>query len=245
MSAMTTIRYENNDNIVHLIFDGAGSANVMNQAFQADFIAASERLAAESDLRGVILRSAKAMFFAGGDLDSLIQVTAADAEPFFRGIEAMKAAMRRIETLGKPVVACINGAALGGGWELCLMSHCRIAVNDPKLKLGLPEVTLGLLPGAGGVIRMSRFLGLQNALPYLIEGKQFSPEDGVKLGLIDQLVDSADALHAAATAWIEAHPNPRQPWDMAGYKMPGGSPSTPKLAPMLIVAAFSAAKPLS
>lgn len=240
---MSSIRYENHDNIVHLIFDAPGSANVMNAAFQQDFIAASERVAGEAELRGVIFRSAKDMFFAGGDLDSLIKVQPADAEAFFSGVEALKAAMRKIETLGKPVVACINGAALGGGWELCLMSHQRIAVDDHKIKLGLPEVTLGLLPGAGGVIRMTRLLGLQNALPYLIEGKQFSPGEAVKLGLVHRLVESADELVGAATEWITENPNSRQPWDSAGYRFPGGLPSSPKLAPMLVVApAMLAAK---
>ncbi len=236
MSSMSTIKYEKRDGIVHLIFDAPGSANLMNEAFQRDFIAASEQVAAESDLRGVILRSTKAMFFAGGDLDTLIRIQPENAAEFYAGIQELKAAMRRIETLGKPIVACINGAALGGGWELCLMSHCRIAVDDPKLKLGLPEVTLGLLPGAGGVIRMTRLLGLQNALPYLIEGKQFSPADGVKLGLIHQTVASADELVGAAEQWIADNPNSRQPWDSSGYRMPGGSPSSPKLAPMLVVA---------
>lgn len=233
---MSSIRYENNDGIVHLIFDAPGSANVMNEGFQSDFIAASERIANEEGLRGIILRSAKKMFFAGGDLDALIKVQPSDAEAFFSGVQALKLAMRKIETLGKPVIACINGAALGGGWELCLMSHQRIAVDDRKIKLGLPEVTLGLLPGAGGVVRMARLLGLQAALPYLIEGKQFSPQEGVKLGLVHSLVDSADELVGAAEEWIEGNPSSRQPWDTGGYRFPGGLPSSPKLAPMLVMA---------
>jgi 3-hydroxyacyl-CoA dehydrogenase/enoyl-CoA hydratase/3-hydroxybutyryl-CoA epimerase len=233
---MTTLQYLPTAGIVHLVFDAPGNANVMNAAFQADFIAAAERLAGESDLKGVILRSARSMFFAGGDLDSLVQLQPADAQACFEAGEALKAAMRRIETLGKPVVACINGAALGGGWELCLMSHARIAVNDPKLQLGLPEVTLGLLPGAGGVTRMVRLLGLQAALPFLLEGRQFAPAEGHKLGLIDQLVDNADELVPAAEAWIAAHAHSQQPWDRGDWRLPGGAPSSPKLAPMLAIA---------
>ena len=114
----TSIRYEKQDNgNVHLVFDAPGPANVMDSTFSADFIEIAGKLAAESDLKGVILRSAKSMFFAGGDLDSLIQVTPDDAPEFFAGVERLKAAMRQVETLGKPVVACINGPALGGGWE--------------------------------------------------------------------------------------------------------------------------------
>ena len=234
---MTTIRYEKTDDgIVHLIFDAPGSANTMNAEFQADFVAAAGRLAEETDLKGVILRSTKKTFFAGGDLDELIKATPADAQRFFDGVEALKKCMRTIETLGKPVVACINGAALGGGWELCLMSHARIAVDSKKVKLGLPEVTLGLLPGAGGVIRMTRFLGLQEAFPFLMEGKQFTPAQGKKLGLIDELVDDPAGLVPAAEAWIAANPQSSQPWDKKGYRMPGGTPISPKVAPMLAIA---------
>ncbi len=233
---MTTLHYLPTNGIVHLVFDAPGNANVMNAAFQRDFIAAAERLAGESDLKGVILRSAKSMFFAGGDLDGLVQLRPSDAQDCFDAGEALKAAMRRIETLGKPVVACINGAALGGGWELCLMSHARIAVDDPKLQLGLPEVTLGLLPGAGGVTRMVRLLGLQAALPFLLEGKQFAPAEGQRLGLIDQLVASVDDLVPAAESWIAAHAYSQQPWDRKDWRMPGGAPGSPKLGPMLAVA---------
>lgn len=236
MPSSPSLSYNRLSSIVHLIFDAPGNANVMDAAFQSDFIAAANRLAGESDLKGVILRSTKSMFFAGGDLDSLVKLRPDDAQACFAAGEGLKAAMRKIETLGVPVVACINGAALGGGWELCLMSHARIAVNDPKLQLGLPEVTLGLLPGAGGVTRMVRLLGLQAALPFLIEGKQFAPAEGQRLGLIDQLVDGVEDLVPAAVAWIEAHPASSQPWDSADWKLPGGTPASPKLAPMLAVA---------
>ena len=94
--------------------------------------------------------------------------------------------MRTIETLGIPVVAAINGAALGGGWEICLACHHRIALNDKSVQLGLPEVTLGLLPGGGGIVRTVRMLGLEKSLPYLAEGKKSTPEAALKAGLIDQ-----------------------------------------------------------
>ena len=114
----------------------------------------------------------------------MIQAQPEDATDFFNMVQGMKAQFRTIETMGIPVVACLNGTALGGGWEIALGCHHRIALNDPKSKFGLPEVKLGLLPGGGGIVRMIRLLGLQNAFPYLLEGKEFGVEQAVRLGLI-------------------------------------------------------------
>ena len=235
----TSIRYEKDDNnIVHLIMDRQnGSANVMDEAFQNDFQLVSARLVAEAeDIKGVIFRSAKKTFFAGGDLNSIYQVTPAESKEFFDMVETMKANMRRIETLGKPVVAAINGAALGGGWEICLMCHHRIALDDERLKVGLPEVTLGLLPGGGGVVRTVRMLGLEAAFPLLMEGTQMSPAKAAKLGLISELASDADELLTKAVAYIEANPTAAQPWDQKGYRMPGGKPGSPALGPKLSIA---------
>jgi len=151
-------------------------------------------------------------------------------------IEEMKAQMRYIETRGIPVVAALNGTALGGGWEIALCAHYRIALNDPKSKFGLPEVTLGLLPGGGGIVRMIRLLGLQNAFPLLMEGKQFGVDKARSLGLIHDLADSTDELLEKAIAWIKANPKSQQPFDVKGYKIPGSSPSTPAVAQMLAIA---------
>ncbi len=148
----------------------------------------------------------------------------------------MKADMRQLETLGKPVVAAINGAALGGGWELALMCHHRIALNDPRIKVGLPEVTLGLLPGAGGVARSVRLLGVEAAFPFLLEGKQINPQKANKLGLIQELADTPEELLEKAVAWIEANPQSAQPYDQKGYKIPGGTPANPALAQKLSAA---------
>ncbi|MCL6270872.1 3-hydroxyacyl-CoA dehydrogenase NAD-binding domain-containing protein [Sansalvadorimonas sp. 2012CJ34-2] len=235
----TSIRYEKDDNsIVHLIMDRQnGSANVMDEAFQNDFKLVTARLVTEAeDVKGVIFRSAKKTFFAGGDLNSIYQVTPEQGEEFFNMVETMKANMRRIETLGKPVVAAINGAALGGGWEICLMCHHRIALDDERLRVGLPEVTLGLLPGGGGVVRTVRMLGLEAAFPLLMEGKQMSPSKALKAGLISELASDADDLLAKAVAYIDANPKAAQPWDQKGYRMPGGKPSSPALAPKLSIA---------
>ena len=151
-------------------------------------------------------------------------------------IEGLKANMRSIETLGKPVVAALNGTALGGGWEIALATHRRIALNDPKTKFGLPEVTLGLLPGGGGIVRMVRLLGLQNAFPFLMEGKQFDVKKAVSLGLVHDTADSMDEVISKAREWIKANPKSAQPFDVKGYKIPNGDPRTPAVAQMLAIA---------
>ena len=233
---MSTINYQKDDNnIVHLILDRPNaSANLMDAAFTNDLAAAVEKLRTD-DFIGVIVRSAKSTFFAGGSLDDLFATTKENAGQLYSMLNTLKVAMRELETNGKPVVACINGAALGGGWEMALACHYRVSLSK-GVTLGLPEVTLGLLPGGGGVVRMSRLLGLQNALPYLTEGKQFRPEEGKAAGLIHEIVETAPELVEAAIAWIKANPKVQQPYDVKGYKVPGGLPTHPSLAKMLPIA---------
>jgi 3-hydroxyacyl-CoA dehydrogenase/enoyl-CoA hydratase/3-hydroxybutyryl-CoA epimerase len=233
------IRYEKDqDNIVVLTMDMPGqSANTMNAEYREAMGKAVERLEAEKDgIAGVIITSAKKTFFAGGDLNELIRVTKAEANAFYQMVLGIKGQLRRLETLGKPVVAAINGAALGGGWEICLACHHRIALNDNSVQLGLPEVTLGLLPGGGGVVRMVRLLGIEKALPYLAEGRKVRPEQALKAGLIHDIAATADEMLTKARAWIAANPKSVQPWDTAGYKIPGGTPSSPNVAQMLAIA---------
>ncbi len=236
---MNQIKYElDAQGIATLTFDSPdGPVNTMSQAWQQDFIACVDRLMAEKDkLRGVILASAKASFFAGADLKGVLRLTEADAPEVYRGIEAVKAAFRKLELSGRPVVAAINGAALGGGWEICLAAHWRICIGDPKIELGCPEVSLGMLPGGGGVTKMVRLLGLQAALPLLAEGKLMRPVEAMKLNLIDELVADRDALLAQARAWISANPEPKQPWDRKDYRIPGGGARAPGAGMMLAVA---------
>ncbi len=226
------IRYEkDNDNIVVLTMDAPGqSANTMNEAYKSAMDQCLERLEQESDLAGVIITSAKKTFFAGGDLNDLVKATPELAQEFMDSVSAIKAQLRRLEQLPAPVVAAINGAALGGGYEICLACNHRIAINNPKTKIGLPEVTLGLLPGGGGVVRLTRLLGLEAAAPFLLEGKQVNPEQALKAGLIHELADDAEAMLAKAKAFCKANPKAVQPWDSKGYKVPGGTPATPALA---------------
>ncbi|HDZ55341.1 MAG TPA: 3-hydroxyacyl-CoA dehydrogenase [Pseudomonas xinjiangensis] len=233
------IRYEKGqDNIVVLTLDMPGqSANTMNAVYREAMETTVARLEKEKDaIAGVILTSAKKTFFAGGDLNELIKVTPADAESFYQMVLNLKRQLRRLETLGKPVVAAINGAALGGGWELALACHHRIALNNADVQIGLPEVTLGLLPGGGGVVRMVRILGLEKALPYLAEGKKVRPDAALKAGLIHQLAESREEMLDKARAWIAANPDAMQPWDIKGYRVPGGTPSSPNVAQMLAIA---------
>ena len=233
------IRYEKGpDNIVVLTIDMPGqSANTMNAVYREAMGATVDRLEAEKDsIAGVIVTSAKKTFFAGGDLNELIKVTQADATGFYQMILKIKGQLRRLESLGKPVVAAINGAALGGGWEICLACHHRIALDESHVQLGLPEVTLGLLPGGGGVVRMVRLLGIEKALPYLAEGKKVRPDQALKAGLIHDIAKDRDELLAKARAFIAANPTAVQPWDVKGYKIPGGTPSTPAVAQMLAIA---------
>ncbi|CAI3109089.1 Fatty acid oxidation complex subunit alpha [Acinetobacter calcoaceticus] len=235
---MSAIQYEKNaDNIVILTLDSTGqSANTMNAEFRDSLDEVTQKLKAETAVAGVIFRSAKKTFFAGGDLDELIQVQPENATDFFNMVEKLKGHLRAIETLGIPVVAALNGTALGGGWEIALSCHHRIAINDPKSKFGLPEVTLGLLPGGGGIVRMVRLLGLQNAFPFLMEGKQFGVDKAKTLGLIHDTAENEQELLDKAIAWVKANPKSQQPFDAKGYKIPGGDPKTPAVAQVLAIA---------
>ncbi|MFJ4735832.1 3-hydroxyacyl-CoA dehydrogenase NAD-binding domain-containing protein [Streptomyces sp. NPDC088770] len=234
MTESTTIRWEQDDTgVVTLVLDDPNqSANTMNQAFRDSLAAVADRLEAEREsVRGVILTSAKKTFFAGGDLRDLIRVTPDTAQDLFDGGLALKRNLRRIETLGKPVVAAINGAALGGGYELALACHHRIALDTPGMKIGCPEVTLGLLPGGGGVVRSVRLLGITDALlKVLLQGTQYNARRAQENGLVDEVATSQDELLAKARAFIDANPEAGQPWDKPGYRIPGGTPANPKFA---------------
>jgi 3-hydroxyacyl-CoA dehydrogenase/enoyl-CoA hydratase/3-hydroxybutyryl-CoA epimerase len=224
-----TIRWEQSpDGIVLLTLDDpARGANTMNAAYIRSMAETVTRLEAERDtITGVILASAKRSWFAGGDLDKLGATGPGEGEAAFHTANEVKAQFRRLERLGRPVVAAINGAALGGGLELALACHHRIALDDPAVRVGLPEVTLGLLPAGGGVVRTVRLLGLIPALTrVLLQGIRHRAAAARELGLIDQLVDSPAELLPAARAWIRANPQAAQPWDRKGYRIPGGLPA--------------------
>ncbi len=230
----STIRWEQDDTgVVTLVLDDpAQSANTMNAAFIRSIGEIADRAEAEKDtIRGIIVTSAKKTFFAGGDLKDMIQATPDQAQEVFERGLAIKKALRRIETLGKPVVAAINGAALGGGYEIALACHHRIALDAPGSKIGLPEVTLGLLPAGGGVTRTVRLLGVTDALlKLLLQGTQYSPRRALDNGLVHAVAETPEQMLVDARAFIDAHPESVQPWDVKGYRIPGGTPAHPKFA---------------
>ncbi len=236
--AENTIKWDKDaDGIVTLTLDDpTGSANVMNEHYQESMHNAVERLVAEKDsISGVVIASAKKTFFAGGDLTAMVKAQPEDAGEFFSTVEGIKADLRTLETLGKPVVAAINGAALGGGLEIALACHHRIIADVPGAVVGFPEVTLGLLPGGGGVTRTVRMFGIQKAfMEVLSQGTRFKPGKARDTGLVDEVLPTVEELVPAAKAWIKANPDSHtQPWDAKGYKMPGGTPSSPGLAGIL------------
>ena len=230
----STIRYEKDaDGIVTLVLDDpAQSANTMNEGFIVSLGEVVDRLTAERDtIAGVVVTSAKKTFFAGGDLNDILKSRAGQAEAVMANVDRIKEPLRRLETLGRPVVAAIGGAALGGGLEIALATHHRIALNAAGVQIGLPEVTLGLLPGGGGVVRTVRLLGIVPALTQvLLQGQRHTAEKAHGLGLIDELVDDVDHLVPAAKKWIADNPDAVQPWDVKGYRLPGGTPASPALA---------------
>lgn len=238
MTESTTIRWEQDETgVVTLVLDDpAQSANTMNQAFRDSLTVIADRLeaAVQADpdsIRGIVFTSAKKTFFAGGDLRDLIRVTPETAQQLLDGGLAIKRDLRRIETLGKPVVAAMNGAALGGGFEIALACHHRVALDAPGSKIGCPEVTLGLLPGGGGVVRTVRLLGIADALlKVLLQGTQYSPQRALENGLVHEVAATPEEMLAKARAFIDANPESSQPWDKPGYRIPGGTPSNPKFA---------------
>ncbi len=242
---MTAVRYERDaDGIVTLTLDDpTASVNTMNELFATSMAAAVQRLyddlEADSEaIVGVVVTSAKKTFFAGGDLRMMQATTRDQAGEVFALVEQVKASLRRLETFPRPVVAAINGAALGGGLEVALACNHRIALDHPSVQLGLPEATLGLLPGGGGVTRVTRMLGLQSALmDVLLQGPRFKPADALAKGLIHSVVATPDELLPAARAWLAEHAGDEEaassPWDRPGYKMPGGTPKSFALAQFL------------
>jgi 3-hydroxyacyl-CoA dehydrogenase/enoyl-CoA hydratase/3-hydroxybutyryl-CoA epimerase len=236
---MRSLRYElADDGIATITFDAPDAAvNTMTLEWQHDLAeAAAAALHDKERIKGVLLASAKSTFFAGAALKHVLTLTEEDAKPGFAEIEALKKTYRTLETLGRPVVSLLTGSALGGGWEVALIGHARFALADEKIRFGMPEVSLGLIPGATGITKTVRHLGLMAAQPYLIEGRLFGPREGREIGWIDGLAASVSDLRAQALAWIAGHPDAVQPWDLRSYRLPGGSPASAKIAAAIAVA---------
>jgi len=200
------------------------SMNVVSPEFIAEFDQAIDQIVNDESIKGAVVTSGKSSFVAGADLLQLVDEVDPEADPkvAFNKWSSLQQLYRKLETCGKPVVAAINGTALGGGLELCLACHYRVAADNPKAKLGQPEVQVGLLPGAGGTQRLPRMIGLEAALPLLLQGTHLSPEKATKLGIVDQLVDTGEEVDAAKQ-WILEGGEAVQPWDKKGFKVPGGA----------------------
>jgi 3-hydroxyacyl-CoA dehydrogenase/enoyl-CoA hydratase/3-hydroxybutyryl-CoA epimerase len=241
---MTAFKYEKDaEGIVTLTMDMTGAVNAMNDEYRAAMGEAVARLEKEEGLRGVVIASAKSTFFAGGDLKELLATAPGTEAEFFTNVEHTKSQLRRLEKLPVPVVAAINGAALGGGYEIALACKRRIVVNQPAAVVGLPEVTLGLLPGGGGTVRLVHLLGLEKALPFLLEGTRSQPVAALKAGLVDEVVDRPEDLLPAAKVWIRNNPAAyEQPWDRKGYKLPGGTAQQPHIVQLVTAASVMLAK---
>lgn len=243
---MSTIHFAlDDDGVALLTIDLPGRPqNVFTDEFAADLEAAIGRIAGDPAVKGVVLASAKpGGFMAGADLKDLVGaydrgITAGEAAAWAMRASAL---YRRLETSGKPVAAALNGLALGGGFELALACHRRVLADQPKAVVGLPEVTVGLLPGAGGTQRLPRLIGIEMALPLLLEGRHVKPAEALALGLVDAVVPAERVLDEAR-AWVLSNPNAVQPWDVKGFQVPGGAGPLAAHAPRSFMAGTSRIK---
>ncbi len=215
--------------------------NLFSFEFIKTYLETAEQAVADEKVKGIIITSGRPIFMAGADLRMLLQPID-DSEAFFKSIMEMHKRFRAIETGGKPFVAAINGTALGGGMELCLNCHHRIVLNNIKIKLGFPESKVGLLPGGGGTAKTPYLMGIQNALMYMLQGKEARPPQALKDGLVNALADSQEDLMAKAEKWILENPNPLQPWDNKKHKIPGGAFWSPGGVQTLVGAAGNVSK---
>ena len=212
--------------------------NVLNDESIPEFEASLQKAYADTDVKGIIITSAKPEFVVGADLKMLLRQSSLPPAEMLKTSLTLNRVFRSIETCGKPVVAAINGTALGGGYEICLASHYRVALDNPKTKIGLPEVKVGLLPGAGGTQRLPRMIGIQGALPLIIEGKDLGVKDALGMGMIDAVAATPADMMEKAMDYIVANPSPVKPWDQIdkktgkivakdGYKIPNGNVQSP------------------
>ena len=235
---MITINIQNNIAVLGINIANQ-PMNVLNNESIPALSEALEKVYTNPDVKGIILTSERPEFIAGADLKMILQNNGRAPEELFKLSMSLNTIFRKMETNGKPIVAAMNGTALGGGYEVCLACHHRVALNNPKSIIGLPEVTIGLLPGGGGTQRLPRMIGMEAAAPLLLEGKRVSPKDALAFGMVDQLADSPEEMFQKAVEWIEAHPIAVQPWDEVdkktgkikareNFKVPGGNILTPK-----------------
>ncbi|MCB9640340.1 MAG: enoyl-CoA hydratase/isomerase family protein [Myxococcales bacterium] len=220
--------------IATLTFAMADGANKINAAFGQGLQMGLDWASQQTGLKGLILDSAHKNFCVGGDIDMMFKQR--DPVEVRADVMQLHRLLRRLETMKVPVVCILAGSALGGGYEFALAAHARIAVDDPKIQIGLPEVSLGLLPGMGGTQRLPRLIGLQAALEGILQGKLYRPSQAKDAGMIDDLAPHAEAARAKAEAWIAEHPRAKQPWDREDFAYPGPQPNSGDARNLLMAA---------
>ncbi len=245
MTTYTTLKVEiDADGIALVTIDLPGqSMNVWNLDLMKDFSAFVDDLCTNEKIKGAVITSGKASgFLAGADLRMLgggaLASQGASRKEQLEGISALSRMFRKLETSGhsakalqngeayaKPVAAAVNGLALGGGLEVALACHYRVVADDPKIQLGVPEVQVGLLPGAGGTQRLPRLAGLQNAAMLATQGQPIDPQTALAQGIVNEVAPRGEIV-AKAKAWVKANPKVAQPWDKKGFKYPGGAGPT-------------------
>lgn len=234
------IRYELEGDVALWVLDNPHkSTNTIDQTFLDDLDSCITRLQSEEGTRGAVVTSAKALFLAGADLNDLERNDEAMRKlppaEMFEKVFSLSRLLRKLETCGKPVACAINGTAMGGGLEIALACHQRFIADIPGLQIGLPEVQIGLLPAGGGTQRLSRMLGIQAAMPYLLEGKALDPQAALAARVVDAVVPPGEIVERAKQ-WIRSSPDFVKPWDKKDFRMPGGAgPMDPRVAGLLVV----------
>ena len=232
---MTNFKCEvDQDGIALITWDMPGrSMNVLNAEVLSELESLLDKTTADSNVKGVVVTTGKDTFSGGADLTVLQKLSSqfeqvrksqgeeAAARIFFEESRKASVLYRKIETCGKPWACAIRGTAAGGGFELALACHCRVASNDPRTRVGLPEIKVGLFPGAGGTTRIARILPPADALQYLLKGDLLHTDRAQKMKLIDAVVPAADLIKTAKD-WIKAGGDAKKPWDMDNFRLPGG-----------------------
>jgi len=221
-----TLRYRLADNgVAYITIDvHERSVNVLTPELHREIGEVAERLATDAAAVGAVLHSGKPSFMAGGDLNRIVgyyEMNRTAGEAYSQS-RVFTESLRKLETCGKPVAVAINGTALGGGLELALACHYRVVLDDPEVLLGLPEVTLGLLPGGGGTQRLPRLIGLKQAVSLILSGRHVTPAEALELGFVDKLAATGRLL-IEAERWVLEQGVAEQPWDRRGFRVPGGA----------------------
>ena len=251
---MTDISYKvDSDGVAIVTWDLENrSMNVLNAQSVNEYRDIVEKLVKDDKVKGIIIASAKEAFIAGADLtsndtfnfDKIGEDKVAAAQTIYDGVMNLNKLFRAMETSGKPFVAAINGHALGGGLEICLACHYRVAIDNDRIQIGQPEAKIGLIPGAGGTQRVPRLAGVtQDVMGFLLAGNPVTPKKAMSMGLINEIVEK-DMLIEASKKYILDNGKAVQPWDEKGFRLPSGAPYTPK-GMMIWAAASSSLRKMS